>query len=186
MRVASYLFGGLLVMAAALWPPVEITEWEVPWPDTRPRDPYVDRDGRVWFVGQRGDYAAYLDPATGEFTRFDLPEGTGPHNLIVDESGFVWIAGNRDAYIGRLDPRTGEVKRYPMPDPAARDPHTLVFAPDGTIWFTVQGGNFVGHFNPADGSIRLLQVPTPRARPYGIVVDPSGRPWATAFGTTNC
>lgn len=183
MRTVSYVVSGLFLIAIALAPSVEIIEWEVPWPDTRPRDPYVDRAHRVWFVGQRGNYVAYLDPATGAFTRFDLPEGTGPHNLIVDDSGFVWIAGNQDAYIGRLNPQTGEVTRYPMPDPAARDPHTLVFAPDGTIWFTVQGGNFVGHFNPTNGSIRLLQVPTPRARPYGILVDPTGRPWATAFGT---
>src|SRR5690554_6043608 len=31
---------------------VAIQEWEVPWKDTRPRDPYVAPDGQVWFVGQ--------------------------------------------------------------------------------------------------------------------------------------
>lgn len=186
MRTVSYVVSGLFLVAIALAPSVEIIEWEVPWPDTRPRDPYVDRAHRVWFVGQRGNYVAYLDPATGAFTRFDLPEGTGPHNLIVDDSGFVWIAGNQDAYIGRLNPQTGEVTRYPMPDPAARDPHTLVFAPDGTIWFTVQGGNFVGHFNPTNGSIRLLQVPTPRARPYGILWIPRGGPGLLPLAPTSC
>jgi hypothetical protein len=48
---------------------VEIQEWEVPWPDTRPRDPYVAPDGRVWFVGQRADYVAWLDPETGRLER---------------------------------------------------------------------------------------------------------------------
>ncbi|MDX1429049.1 MAG: hypothetical protein R3282_02125, partial [Rhodothermales bacterium] len=65
--------------------PVEITEWEVPWASSRPRDPYVAPDGRVWFVGQRSDYAAVFDPSTQEFSRFDLESGAGPHNLIVDE-----------------------------------------------------------------------------------------------------
>ena len=116
---------------------VEIREWEVPWENTRPRDPYVGPDGRVWFVGQRGNYVAYLEPGSGEFRRYALPEGTGPHNLIVADDGTVWVAGNRDAYIGELDPETGDIVRHEMPDPAARDPHTLVFDGRGGIWFTV-------------------------------------------------
>jgi virginiamycin B lyase len=60
---------------------VVITEWLVPYEESRPRDPYVAPDGRVWFVGQRSDYAAVFDPDRGEFERFDLPEGAGPHNL---------------------------------------------------------------------------------------------------------
>lgn len=162
---------------------VEIREWEVPYAESRPRDPYVGPDGRVWFVGQRTHYVAVLDPESGEFTQYDLEEGTGPHNLIVADDGTIWYAGNRAAHIGRLDPETGEITKYPMPDPAARDPHTLVFAEDGTIWFTVQGGNFVGHFAPASGDVHLIEVPTPRARPYGIVVAPDGRPWIALFGT---
>ena len=31
---------------------VEINEWTVPWPDTRPRDPDVAPNGSVWLVGQ--------------------------------------------------------------------------------------------------------------------------------------
>lgn len=162
--------------------PATITEWEVPWENTRPRDPYVDRQDRVWFVGQRGNYAAYLTPSSGDFERFDLPEGTGPHNLIVDAGGTVWLAGNRDAYIGAMDPETGEVTRYDMPNDQARDPHTLVFDPAGDIWFTVQGGNFVGKLTTATGEVALIEVPTPRARPYGIVTTDEGRPWFTEFG----
>src|SRR3712207_2388230 len=55
--------------AGALDRPVEITEWTVPWEKTRPRDPYVAPDGRVWFVGQTGNYIAVLDPKSGEFKR---------------------------------------------------------------------------------------------------------------------
>lgn len=169
------------VAAAA---PVEITEWPVPWEETRPRDPYVDGQGRVWFVGQRGDYVAYLEPESGEFTRFDLDPGTGPHNQIVDENGVVWYAGNRAAHIGRLDPATGEITKFPMPDPeAVRDPHTLVFNSAGDIWFTAQGSNVVGKLDPNTGAIEIVQVPTPEARPYGIVIDSQDRPWIAMVGT---
>ena len=178
------LLGALAAAApvAAQQPPT-LQEWTVPWDRTRPRDPYLDRQGRVWFVGQQGDYVGVLDPGTGEFRRYELAPGSGPHNLIADSAGFVWYAGNTAAHIGRLDPRNGSITRYPMPDPAARDPHTLVFDGRGDIWFTVQGGNFIGKLTVATGEVRLVRVPTPRARPYGIGCDPSGRPWVVLSGT---
>ena len=163
--------------------PVDIKEWPVPWADTRPRDPYVDAEHRVWFVGQTGDYAAYLLPSTGAFKRYDLEPGTGPHNLIVDSRGAVWYAGNRAAHIGRLDPATGRITKYPMPDPAAGDPHTLIADSHGDIWFTGQIGNFVGKLSAATGAVRLLWVTSAHARPYGIVLDSKDRPWIALFGT---
>jgi virginiamycin B lyase len=162
---------------------VAIKEWTVPWEKSRPRDPYVDAQQRVWFVGQTGNYVAYLDPASGQFKRFEIPNGTLPHNLIVDPKGQVWFAGNAAGYIGKLDPASGKVTQYPMPDSAARDPHTLVLDRAGNIWFTVQRGNFVGKLTPSTGKVQLLQSPTPRSLPYGIVIDSKGRPWFCEFGT---
>lgn len=162
---------------------VQIDEWQVPWAQSRPRDPYVGPEGRVWFVGQRSDYAAVFDPSSEEFERFDLESGAGPHNLIVDDRGIVWYAGNRAAHIGRLDPATGAIKKIPMPDPAVRDPHTLVFDSHGDIWFSVQGGNFVGKLDMSDESVIVIPVPTSGSRPYGIVVDQNDRPWFTEFGS---
>ena len=162
---------------------VDVKEWKVPWSNTRPRDPYVGPDGRVWFVGQRGNYLAYLEPGSGRMVRYPLDAGTGPHNLIVADDGTVWYAGNRDRHIGTLDPATGAIEKYPMPDPGARDPHTLVFDDAGDIWFTVQGGNFVGKLDTSSGDVRLVEVPTEGARPYGIKVDADGRPWIAMVGT---
>ena len=107
---------------------VEITEWPVPWADSRPRDPDVAPNGVIWMVGQGGDYAARFNPETKEFRRKDLPPGTGPHNLIIDWDGFLWIAGNRQAFIGRMSYVTGEMTRFTFPEEDARDPHTLVFS----------------------------------------------------------
>jgi virginiamycin B lyase len=161
---------------------VEITEWAVPWERTRPRDPYVAPDGRVWFVGQAGNYIAVLEPASGQFKRFEIDSGTFPHNLIVDQQGMVWYAGNRNGMIGKLDPATGAITRYRMPDPAARDPHTLVFDQAGNIWFTAQRSNYVGRLDARTGKVDLIKVATDNSLPYGIVVDKSGRPWFNEFG----
>lgn len=163
--------------------PIDIQEWPVPWSGTQPRDPYVAPDDGVWFVGQGGDYVARFDADDESFRKIDLESGTGPHNLIVDADGMVWYAGNRNAHIGRVNPETGDIVQYPMPDAAARDPHTLAFDGRGHIWFTVQHGNFVGRLAMADGDIDLIEVPTAGARPYGIIVDDTGRPWVVAVGT---
>ncbi len=162
---------------------VRITEWEVPWEGSRPRDPYVAPNGQVFFVGQAGNYIAVFDPGSAKFKQFEIDEGVHPHNLIVNDDGMVWYAGNRAAHIGKLDPSTGKVTKYPMPDPGASDPHTLMFDGKGGIWFTVQGGNMVGHLAMTTGEIRLVKMTRERARPYGLVVDENGRPWFCEFGT---
>ena len=63
----------------------EISEYDVPWEGTRPRDPYVAPDGRVWFVGQGGNYLAVFDPASSAMERIEIDPGTHPHNAIVDD-----------------------------------------------------------------------------------------------------
>ncbi|MFQ5704500.1 MAG: lyase [Gemmatimonadales bacterium] len=197
----------LLLLAPVAWwtlpvatDTVDIKEWRVPFrmnqdrvtvdgfPDsprenTRPRDPFVDQQHRVWFCGQAGNYIAYLEPSTGEFRRFEIDEGTHPHNLIVAKDGYVWYSGNTASHIGRLDPKTGDITKFVMPDPAVRDPHTLIFNREGDIWFTAQRSNVVGKLVVKTGKIHLIEVPTPRARPYGIVLDSHDRPWIALFGT---
>src|SRR5687767_2782826 len=87
----------------------ELKAWSTPWDGTRPRDPYADQKGNVWFVGQVGNYIARLDPKTGEFKRYEVEAGTHPHNLVVDAKGMVWFTGNRNGRIVRLDPADGKL-----------------------------------------------------------------------------
>ncbi|MGQ0702617.1 MAG: Vgb family protein [Gemmatimonadales bacterium] len=162
---------------------VPIKEWTVPWERTRPRDPAVAPDGKIFFVGQQGNYIARLDPATGEFKRYEIDPGTNPHNVIVDAKGFAWYAGNRNGMIGKLDPGTGAITRYRMPDSTLRDPHTMIFDQQGTIWFTMQGSNAVGRLNTTTGKIDFVRMTAPRSNPYGITLDKDGRPYFDLFGT---
>lgn len=162
--------------------PPGVREWEVPYPNSRPRDPFVAPDGKVWFVGQAGNYLANFDPRTARFERIAIDSGTLPHNLIVDAEGKVWYAGNANGMIGRYDPVTRTITRYPMPDPTVRDPHTLIFDGKGHIYFTAQGAGRVGRLDMASGRIELVTVGQ-RTRPYGIVLDGRGRPFFAEFGT---
>jgi virginiamycin B lyase len=172
-----------ILVSTSQW--VEITEWEVPWEGTRPRDPSVGGPDQIFFVGQQGNYVGLLNPQTNQFRRYDLGEGAGPHNVVVDDAGVPWYAGNRQGHIGRVDPETGEITKYEMPDPeAVRDPHTLVFDENGNIWFTAQFSNYVGRLAPAlNGEVGLIEVPTANARPYGIALDSQQQPWFVEFGS---
>lgn len=157
--------------------PAPSREWNVPWENTRPRDPFVATDGKVWFVGQTGHYIGVLDTVSGQFKRYELDPGTGPHNLVVSPTdGMVYYAGNRARHIGKLDPATGTITKYMMPDTTVRDPHTLLldlkFSQNGFIWFTAQGANHVGKFETKTGKVHLRKNPTANGRPYGIVQNP--------------
>jgi virginiamycin B lyase len=163
---------------------VALTEFMVPWgAATRPRDPSVDPQGRVWFVGQEGNYVARFDPKTQKFERFEIDPGTHPHTVNVDAAGDAWYTGNRNGMIGRIDGKSGAITRYPMPDSTARDPHTIAIDTKGNLWFTLQNSNMLGHLVKQTGAVTLIAMPTPRSRPYGIVIDARGRPWFDLFGT---
>jgi virginiamycin B lyase len=174
--------------AAPASPNVDLKEWKVEW-GGRTRDPYVAPDGTVFFVSQTGNYIASLAPTTGAMKRFDIPEGTNPHNLIVGTDGMVWFSGNANGTLGKLDPKTGQSKIYTMPSATAggepiRDPHTLVFDGKGNIWWTAQAASRVGRFNIATEKFDVIDpAPGRRANPYGIVIDKDGRPWFNLFAT---
>ena len=184
----SRLLATLLVMLAPLCAGGQVTslvamdEWKVPWERTRPRDPAVAPDGRIFFVGQEGNYVARLDSKTGEFTRYEIDPGTFPHSCLVDARGQIWFSGNRNGMIGRLDPATGAITRFTIGDSTVRDPHTMVFDRSGNVWFTAQNSNAVGHLDVATGKSRIVKMLQANSRPYGIVLDSKGRPWFNLFG----
>lgn len=157
-----------------------LEEYDVEW-GGRTRDPYVAPDGKVWFVGQQGNYVASFDPASKAFRRYEIEEGTNPHTVIVDQDGIVWYAGNRNGRIGRLDPATGAIRTFMTGD--ARDPHTMTFDGRGNIWFTAQGSNRLGRLEMATGKVDLIQAADQPSNPYGIVMDRRGIPTAILLRT---
>ena len=176
----------LVLLSAALlltWSPApaiaqsgtfDLKEWPVQW-GGRTRDPHVGPDGKIWFVGQEGNYIANLDAKSGEQKRFEIEAGTNPHTLIVDGKGIVWYAGNRNGRIGRLDPATGAIKTVMTGE--AKDPHTMIFDGKGHIWFTSQGSNRIGRFDIATEKVDLITPFETPSNPYGIVMDKDGTIW---------
>ena len=91
-----------------------IQEWKVDY-GGRPRDPYVAPDGKVWFVGQAGNYVAHFDPKTETFRRYEIEDGT----LNVGDyiQNLASIKSEADAF------------RQRQQAAAARTPQALALAP---------------------------------------------------------
>lgn len=183
LRVASLALLSA-IPAVAQEATLDPKEWTVPWERTRPRDPIMDQAGRVWFVGQTGNYVAYLDPKSGEFKRYTIADGTNPHNIVVDERGGVWFTGNRNNRIVQLIPETGELKTFMVPDSTVRDPHTMIWTKDGVAWFSAQQSQRIGRFDRKTGEFKLWRPPGEgRTNPYGVVLDTDGRPYFNLWQT---
>jgi virginiamycin B lyase len=162
---------------------VNIREWQVPTPGSRPHDPLAARDGSIWYTGQLSSKLGRVDPRTGQIREYPVKPQTAPHGLVEDKDGNIWFTGNHTGVIGKLDPKTGEITEYPMPDPGAKDPHSLHFDKSGILWFTLQQSNLMARLDPRNGEIKLIPSPTPRSRPYGIIVNSKGIPFVALFGT---
>src|SRR6266446_2299357 len=162
---------------------VQIKEYEVPTPNSRPHDPALAPDGSLWYTGQGANKLGRLDPKTGQFKEYPLKTpNAGPHGLVEDKGGNIWYTGNTGALVGKLDPKTGAVTEYKMPDPNAKDPHSLVFDQSEILWFTLQNSNMIGRLDPKSGDIKLVTAPTAKSRPYGIQVNSKGIPFTVLFG----
>jgi len=95
---------------------VQIKEYEVPTPRSRPHDPALAPDGSLWYTGQGANKLGRLDPKTGEFKEFPLKTpNSGPHGLVADKEGNIWFTAISGGYIGKLDPKTGAITEYHAP-----------------------------------------------------------------------
>ena len=81
----------------------EFREWFPPTPYTKPYDVHVDRNGDVWTGSMYTDRVVRLDPETGEFIEYLLPEmGVNIRRVYVDDSTdpvTFWIGSNHGASI---------------------------------------------------------------------------------------
>jgi virginiamycin B lyase len=159
---------------------VNIKQWPVATPGSRPHDPMAAKDGAIWYTGQLSSKLGRLDPKTGAIKEYPVRMQTAPHGLVEDKEGNVWFTGNHLSLIGKLDPKTGNVTEYKT---TAKDPHTLAIDPSGIVWFTAQNANTLGRLDPKTGEIKLVTSPTPNSRPYGLLINSKGVPVFVEFGT---
>jgi len=126
-------------------------------------NPYVDRDGHVWFTGNgklwRYNPAAASTDAEA-FLTYDATDGLGgtpPVSVIQTADGLLWIATRQG--VARFD-GTNFVNFTTVDGLTEDNVITLTETPDGSLWFgTTQGGISryealtFGHYGAADGLV---------------------------------
>jgi streptogramin lyase/cytochrome c5 len=104
----------------------------------------VHPDNTVWLNSIAANQVIRLDPATKQFTFFEVPAGVkrnktaNPYGMAVGGDRKIWIVENAVDQIARLDPATGEFEEFPLPvkDPVARK---LGADWDGNLWVGLHG-----------------------------------------------
>ena len=88
-KLCSFMLAATLAGSATVGTlNVQIQEYEVPTPKSRPHDPALAPDGSLWYTGQGANKLGRLDPKTGEFKEYPLKTpNSGPHGLVADKGG---------------------------------------------------------------------------------------------------
>jgi streptogramin lyase len=156
--------------------------------------------GELWVAEFFGGRVARLDPATGTFTEFPLPDasgpsfqsallGPGPWDLLLDGNGDLLISEGFDSEIVQFDPSAGEVvAEYGIPsiDREVEFLHSMSADASGSVWFGVyatdehRGHGRVGRLT-LSGEIQMFPPLTQlgiAGGASGVRVSPSGEVWA--------
>ena len=163
---------------------VVITEINL-WPDSRPHEAAVDRNGVGWVTERGHGILGRYDPLAHRYDRISLPPTTRPGGgFAVDPQGRVWIADDANARFIQYEPKMGTFSFYPYPEsPTARPGINVIrFHQDGTVWGTALPSSRVLRLHPATKEITQYHPPTAVAekrnvKPYGMAIDGSNAVW---------
>jgi streptogramin lyase/cytochrome c5 len=104
----------------------------------------VHPDNTVWLNSIAANQVIRLDPATKQFTFFEVPAGVkrnktaNPYGMAIGGDGNIWIVENAVDQIARIDRASGKFEEFPLSvhDPVARK---LGSDWDGNLWVGLHG-----------------------------------------------
>ncbi len=165
--------------------------WPLPSPASRvlsyPDSLIVTPNGRVWFGDYAGGAIGNLDPTTGQITLYDLPDPqVQVFSMAADTAGRIWFTEVLPGKLGMFDPATDTVTELPVPALAGKPPalYELVIDHQDTIWFVDVGANTLVRYSPGKRTLVFFQLSLPSSAPFGLTLDPAGRLWFTAGGSS--
>ena len=132
---------------------MEVTEYPLPNPDSRPRRLAITADDMVFFADMpRGDLGR-LDPKTGEVKYWVSPGG--PESLpygIATIGNVVWYSesGTRPNTLVRFDPSTEQFQTWTIPSGGGVVRH-IMDTEDGNLVLALSGVNRVAYVEVTEG-----------------------------------
>src|SRR2546422_6019658 len=97
---------------------LEIREFTLPDPASRPRRLAITRDDMIWYSDYSRGYLGRLDPATGKVTEWQSPSGpkSAPYGISVIND-VIWYSESESApnTVVRFDPKTEKFQSWAIP-----------------------------------------------------------------------
>ncbi len=126
----------------------EVTEFDVPTPNSFPWGITTGPDSNAWFTEHAGNRIGRVTLA-GEVSEFPFPtpatESAGASAIITRE-GELWFGEHLNQRLARMTPDGALAAEYPCPTNCA--PQGLAAGPDGRVWYTDSVRNVIGRVVP--------------------------------------
>ncbi len=136
----------------------------------------VHPNGTVWFNAIGNNTVIRLDPATKEFTGFEVPSGVkagksaSPYGMAIAGDGKIWIAENAMNKMGRVDPITGKIDEFDIPV-ANAVPRKGGPDAEGNVWFGLHGAGKIMKIDYKTNKMSIYTPPTENSGTYAVSVD---------------
>lgn len=157
--------------------------WPVP---SSPSTLMLTPTGRVWF-GVEGAVGS-LDPASGQIILYALPNPQAQvFSMATDSGGHLWFTEVLPGKLAMFDPTTSTLTELSVPTLSGESSpalYELVIDHQQEIWFVDVGANMLVRYAPAKHSLTFFQLSLPTSAPFGLTLDPAGKLWFTAGGSS--
>ncbi len=143
----------------------------------------VGPNGWVWGSELQGNRVFRLDPASGSFRLYTMPDTwSGPRRLDVDATGIVWIPAYSANGIYRLDPSSGGIMWIQMPTPNTL-PYVVRLDETGAVWIGTAAADAIFKLDPESLEFTMYPTPSRGALMRHMAIAPNGDVWV-AYGAS--
>lgn len=122
---------------------MEIHEYVLPHPESRPRRVAIGPDDVIWYGDYSRGYLGRFDPKTGQMSEWPSPGGpkSMPYGITV-VGNIVWYSesNTKPNTVVRFDPKTEKFQTWPIPS-GGGVVRNMVHTPDGNLWLACSGVN---------------------------------------------
>ena len=149
-----------------------------------------DNSGNIWVALRNRSSIAKLDPKTGAFQEFKIPNSSGPlqiWSIVLDSHGGLLFSDATDNMIRKFDTSTLKFSEYVIPT-ANTEPWGIATDPKGDVWYGGFNSGKLGKLEiskaregTSDGFVEY-KSPTNISRPSYLLFDSSGTLWMMESG----
>jgi streptogramin lyase len=121
---------------------LQVHEFPVPTPNSRPYQIVAGPDGNLWFTQSDAGQIGKITPS-GQITEYKIRAGSGPYGITVGPDGNIWFTERFANMIAKFSTSGQLLAEYPIPT-ARSQPWGITTGPDGALWFTEEDVDQIG------------------------------------------